>query len=80
MSNRRTHQFVLLLNDFERDALDRVVETQGFRDASEALRYLIRKAADPEGAYLPCPSCGGRTAICSPGCPEVERRKAEAAS
>jgi len=40
---KRTIQFQLWLNQFERDALSRVVEARGFRDASEAIRYLIRR-------------------------------------
>jgi hypothetical protein len=47
-SIRRTIQFALLLNRFEDDALRRVVKTGGYRSASEALRYLIRRE-DPEG-------------------------------
>jgi Arc/MetJ-type ribon-helix-helix transcriptional regulator len=44
---KRTIQFVLLLNRFEMDALHRVVKAGGYRSASEALRYLIRRE-DPE--------------------------------
>ena len=45
---KRTIQFVLLLNRFEDEALRRVVKLGGYRSASEALRYLIRRE-DPEG-------------------------------
>lgn len=45
---RRTIQFVLLLNRFEDEALRRIVKTGGYRSASEALRYLLRRE-DPEG-------------------------------
>ena len=44
---RRTIQFVLMLNQFEDDALRRVVKAGGYRSASEALRYLVRRE-DPE--------------------------------
>ena len=47
-ATRRTIQFVLLLNQFEDDAVRRVVKAGGYRSASEALRYLIRRE-DPEG-------------------------------
>lgn len=47
-TNRRIIQFVLLLNRFEDDALRRVVKAGGYRSASEALRYLVRRE-DPEG-------------------------------
>lgn len=48
---RRTVQFLLWLNPFEREALDRVVAAGGYRNASEALRHLIRRE-DPEGLKL----------------------------
>lgn len=41
---KRTLEFQLWINEHERAALDRVVENGGFANASEALRYLIRKA------------------------------------
>jgi len=47
-ASRRTIQFVLLLNRFEDEALRRVVKVGGYRSASEALRYLVRRE-DPEG-------------------------------
>jgi hypothetical protein len=46
-SAKRNLQFLLWLNRFERDALDRVVKARGYRNASEALRDLIRRE-DPE--------------------------------
>lgn len=46
-SIRRTIRFILLLNRFEQSALRRIVEAGGYRSASEALRYLIRRE-DPE--------------------------------
>lgn len=51
MGIQRNLQFLLWLNRFERDALDRVVAAGGYRNASEALRYLIRRE-DPEGIKL----------------------------
>jgi hypothetical protein len=45
---RRTIQFILLLNRFEDESLRRVVKTGGYRSASEALRYLLRRE-DPAG-------------------------------
>ncbi len=45
---RRTFVVQLHLNDLERDALDRVVSSGGYRSASEALRYLIRREDDPD--------------------------------
>jgi hypothetical protein len=44
---RRTIQFVLLLNLFEDEALRRVVKAGGYRSASEAIRYIVRRE-DPE--------------------------------
>ncbi len=42
-SAKRNLQFLLWVNRFERDALDRIVGARGYRNASEALRDLIRR-------------------------------------
>jgi len=70
VSATRTIQFLLYLNSFERGALDRIVARDGYRNASEALRYLIRREDDPDlGEALTqiakCARCGNDGNPCS---------------